>query len=340
MQSTPTETQVWRLTATLLDTACERRGLRRVSLGDFNRLINALAPNEHPALVSAALDCLSGKPDYTLLSASSIAARLAEDSRLAVLLDFSPSAAALYRLQRDAPDLDLLAILHRASAQANPADIALLRHLLPSPPLAATPLTTPQKHSWSKDRGEPGAAPASPSPHRRELPQKPPVPSAPHELQAQPKMRVFRAKTALTVEWGSLSHKPVLFFQAARRQDSQSEFDWTRRVNIAVTASESFELMQVCLGRSDYAQIQFHGTSRNKSIELKKNMDAKSGFTLLVRVSEGGTSAVLGLSGFDVASLMQLLSISIASKLPIASSATDASHLAQTATLLEFKTYP
>lgn len=160
-----------------------------------------------------------------------------------------------------------------------------------------------------------------------------PANSPPHELQAQPKVRVFRAKTALTVEWRSLSHTPVLFFQVARRLDSQGDFDWGQRINIAVSAAESFELMQVCLGRNDYSMLQFHGAGRNKSIELKKNVDAKSGFTLLVPVSEAGSCAVLGLSGFDVARLMQLLSISIASKLPIAGNAADAGLLAQTAAL-------
>lgn len=357
MLSSPTDPQAWRLTATLLDTACNRRGLRRVALADFNRLINALVHDEHPALIASALDCLNGKPDYPLMAAASIAARLAVDTRWTELLGFTPSAAALYRLQRNTPTVDLLALLHRASAHASEAELTELRRLLPAP--------KPQPSTWPKQdfaehhdvsaslllkpapvRRVPTTVPGSAAPahtgagmashtrvsgrtHRQ------PAKSQPHELQAQPKMRVFRAKTALTVEWGSLSHTPVLFFQVARRLNSQGDFDWGRRINIAVSAAESFELMQVRLGRTDYATLQFHGADRNKTIELKKNGDAKSGFTLLVRVGEAGSYAVLGLSGFDVASLMQLLSVSIASKLPITGNAAEASLLAQTAALSE-----
>lgn len=93
------------------------------------RLSNALAPDEHFALIASALDGLNGKPDYPLLAAASIAARLADDVRWTELLGFTPSAAALYRLQRDTPCVDLLALMHRASVHASQTE---LRRLLPA----------------------------------------------------------------------------------------------------------------------------------------------------------------------------------------------------------------
>ena len=133
----PIDAQAWQLTATLLDTACDRRGLRRAALVDFNRLINFLAPDEHPALIASARDCLNGKPDYPLMAAASIAARLASDTRWTELVGFTPNAASLYRLQRDTSDLDLLALLHRASANASESELTELRRLLPAPPAPA-----------------------------------------------------------------------------------------------------------------------------------------------------------------------------------------------------------
>ena len=188
-------------------------------------------------------------------------------------------SAALYRLQRDEPGLDLLAMVHRASAHASKTDLSQLRRLLPAPLPMPMPLSAPEQDF---------AAPVQAS---AVLPIKPAAVGGPHELQAQPKMRVFRAKTALTVECGSLSRTPVLFFQAARRLNSQVDFDWSRRINIAVSAQESFEMLQVCLGRTDHCKLQFHGTHRNKSVELKKSADAASGFSLLVRLSQTGAAA-------------------------------------------------
>ena len=235
-------------------------------------------------------------------------------------------SAALYRLQRDEPGLDLLAMVHRASAHASKTDLSQLHRLLPAPmPM----LSSAQEQDF-----------AAPVQGVGSVADKACYCWGPHELQAQPKMRVFRAKTALTVEWGSLSRTPVLFFQAARRLNSQDDFDWSRRINIAVSAQESFDLLQVCLGRTDHCKLQFHGTHRNKSVELKKSADAASGFSLLVRLSQPGSSAVLGLAGFDVASLVQLLAISIASKLPVAGNAANVSFLAQTVAMLELKRSP
>lgn len=332
--------------------ACEHRGVPCPTFGQLKAFLAELSLVDQPALLASAGDALKGKPDYLLLQAASIAVRLAIDPRVGTVLGYAPAAAQLYRLQLESPDVDLLALTHQASVAPLSELAGTLKRLLSrySPALAKS---LPQPAQASPDNGLPKTgspkssvavpqrlqtAPAVAPPARRSTPV--PLPArgnqsvdaaAAHPLQAQPKMRVFRSTSALTIEWGSASSTPALFVQAARRSDRQKEFDWERRISIALSAAESYDLLQVCLGRADQATLQFHGPNRNKSLEIRKNTDTRHSYVVVIRVSEASSSATCGLTGFDAACLIQLLSVSVASKFPIANDPAAVRDIAQAA---------
>ena len=334
----PSSSHSPRLSPTLLMAACEHRGVPCPTYGQLKAFLAELALGDQPALLASASDALKGKWEYPLLQAASIAVRLAIDPRASTLLGYAPTAVQLYRLQLDAPDADLLALVHQATVAPLSQSADALRQLLVNhcPPLAVP--TEPQASSIIDVHQQ---LPPPPAPTVAPIARRPPATltrvkqgvdtAATHPLQAQPKMHVYRSTSALTIEWGSASRTPALFVQAARRTDRQKEFDWEHRIGIALSAAESYELLQVCLGRAAQAKLQFHGPNRNKSLEIRKNTDTRHNYVVVIRVSEASSSATCGLTGFDAACLIQLLSVSVASKFPIANDPTAVRSIAQCA---------
>jgi hypothetical protein len=300
----------------LLHSACTQRGIPCPSAEQFKDLINALSATESAQLRQSALEAVRGKDDLRLLLASAIAARLYTDPRLHTLLGHRPRAIAVYRSQLNAPEFDLVACVHHASAQQDASALAQLLQRFPSPPCPAV-----DRLHTALPGPAPTVARAAPATGLVAPPVRQPraTASAVQERQAlseQPKFHVWRSQAALTVEWATAATPPVLFCQSASKL-AGGGFDWAHRISLAISASEAFQMLQVCLGLRDGASIRFHGPERNKSCELTQNQDAaRTDFVLLMRTRQGSAHHLIGLSAFDVLALTQLLSLSVASNLP------------------------